>query len=42
MPEVMIANGGKKYSYYLSDLVKKGRIKKVMPKIYTSNLSESE
>ena len=42
MPEVMIANGDKKYSYYLSDLVKKGRIKKVMPKIYTSNLSESE
>ena len=42
LPEVMIANGDKKYSYYLSDLVKKGRIKKVMPKIYTSNLSESE
>ena len=42
MPEVMIANGDKKYSYYLSDLVKKGRIKKVMPKIYTSNLNESE
>ena len=42
LPEVMIANGDKKYSYYLSDLVKKGRIKKVMPKIYTSNLNESE
>ena len=42
LPEVMIANGDKKYSYYLSDLVKKGCIKKVMPKIYTSNLSESE
>ena len=41
LPEVLVANGDKRYSYYLSDLVKKGRIRKLLPKIYTSNLNES-
>ena len=41
LPEVLVANGDKKYSYYLSDLVKKGLVRKVVPKIYTSNLNES-
>ena len=42
LPEVLVANGDKKHSYYLSDLLKKGRIRKVVPKIYTSNLNESD
>jgi len=41
LPEILVANGDKKYSYYLSDLVKKGLVRKVVPKIYTSNLNDS-
>lgn len=41
LPEILVANGDKRYSYYLSDLVKKGFVRKVVPKIYTSNLNES-
>lgn len=40
LPEIMMAKDDKRYSYYLSDLVKKGLIRKIMPKIYTSNLKE--
>jgi len=42
LPEILVANGDKKYSYYLSALVKKGLIRKIAPKIYTSNLIDSD
>ena len=42
LPEILVANGDKKYSYYLSALSKKGQIRKIAPKIYTSNLTDSD
>lgn len=42
LPEILVANGDKKHAYYLSALVKKGQIRKVVPKIYTSNLVDSD
>lgn len=39
LPEVLFANGDKSYSYYLSDLTKNGLIRRVLPKVYTSNLA---
>ena len=42
LPEILVANGDKKYSYYLSALVKKGQIRRIAPKIYTSNLLDSD
>jgi len=42
LPEVLFANGDKSYSYYLSDLTKKGMVRRVAPKVYTSNLDASD
>ena len=42
LPEILVAIGDKKHSYYLSALVKKGQIRKIAPKIYTSNLTDSD
>ena len=42
LPEVLFANGDKSYSYYLSNLVKKGRIRRVTHKVYTSNMEASD
>ena len=42
LPEILVANGDKKYSYYLSNLMKKGLVRRVVPKIYTSNLTEAD
>ena len=42
LPEILVANGDKKYSYYLSALAKKGQIRRIAPKIYTSNLTDSD
>ena len=42
LPEVLFANGDKSYSYYLSDLAKNGQIRRVAPKVYTSNLDASD
>ena len=41
LPEVLFANGDKSYSYYLSDLTKNGLIRRMLPKVYTSNLVAS-
>ena len=40
LPEIMVTNGDKRYANYLSGLSKKGVIRKIAPKIYTSNLTE--
>lgn len=42
LPEILVATGEKKNSYYLSSLTKKGLIKKVFSRIYTSNFDEKE
>ena len=40
LPEIMVTNGDKRYANYLSGLSKKGVVRKIAPKIYTSNLTE--
>ena len=42
LPEVLFANGDKSYSYYLSELAKRGLIRRVVPRVYTSNLDASD
>lgn len=42
LPEIIIATGETKFSNYLSSLSKQGRIKKLVSKIYTSNMAEDE
>lgn len=41
LPEIMVTNGDKRYANYLSGLAKKGQIRKLAPKLYTPNLTES-
>ena len=40
LPEIMVTNGDKRYANYLSGLSKKGVVRKIAPRIYTSNLTE--
>lgn len=40
LPEIMVTNGDKRFANYLSMMSKKGVIRKIAPKIYTSNLTE--
>ena len=42
LPEVLFANGDKSYSYYLSELAKRGLIRRVVPRVYTSTLDASD
>lgn len=42
LPEVLFANGDKSYSYYLSELAKRGLIRRVAPRVYTSNLDATD
>lgn len=42
LPEIIVATGDPKNSNYLSSLTKQGRIKKLVSKVYTSNMVEDE
>lgn len=41
LPEIMVTNGDKGYANFLSSMTKKGLIRKLAPRVYSSNLVET-
>ena len=42
LPEILIASSDKKASARLTTLKKEGRVRKIAPRVYTSNLTDTD